>query len=241
VKLDGREIEMEDTAVEKELENYDLNISQSGNTISVLVRRKMNRGRNKMNLSFKIKVPTEMSSRFQSSGGSIAIEGLNGKQDVETSGGSIQVINSSGSVRTQSSGGSFRLEDFKGNVDVQTSGGSIKVSQLTGDVRIGSSGGSVALEEINGSVDVNTSGGSVRAQLSDLEKELNIKSSGGSITAVVPAGLGLNLDLSGGRVNSSLSNFDGDIKKDRILGKINGGGVPVTMQSAGGSINLEFN
>ncbi|MBN7813022.1 DUF4097 family beta strand repeat protein [Algoriphagus sp. H41] len=242
VKLDGREISTEDPAVEKELENYDLNISQSGNTISLIVKRKMNSGRNnKLNLSFKIKAPRQMSSKFQSSGGSIAIDGLNGSQEVATSGGSIQVLNSSGTVNTHSSGGSFRLENFDGDVEVQTSGGSIKVNRLTGDIKVGSSGGSVNLEEISGSIDVNTSGGSIRAQLSHLEKELSMKSSGGSITAVVPKGLGLNLDLSGGRVNSSLSNFDGEIKKDRIMGKINGGGIPVTMQSSGGSINLEFN
>lgn len=241
VKLDGKEIEMEDAAVEKELENYNLDISQSGNTISLFVGRKMDSGRSKMNLSFKIKVPKEMSSKFQSSGGSIAIDGLNGKQEVETSGGSIQVLNCSGTVRTQSSGGSFRVENFKGDVDVQTSGGSIKISQLIGDVQVGSSGGSVNLEEIIGSIDASTSGGSIRAQLSQVEKALTMKSSGGSITAVVPNGLGLDLDLSGGKVNSSLSNFDGEIKKDRILGKINGGGILVTMQSSGGSINLEFN
>ncbi|GAB3220297.1 DUF4097 family beta strand repeat protein [Algoriphagus aestuariicola] len=241
VKLNGREISSEDPAVEKELENYDLNISQSGNTISLIVKRKMNSGRSKLNLSFKIKAPKEMSSKFQSSGGSIAIDGLNGTQEVATSGGSIQVLNSSGMVDTRSSGGSFRLENFEGDVEVQTSGGSIKVNGLTGDIRVGSSGGSVNLEEINGRIDVNTSGGSIRAQLSDLEKELTMKSSGGSITAIVPKGLGLDLDLSGGRVNSSFSNFDGEIKKDRVLGKINGGGIPVTMQSSGGSINLEFN
>lgn len=241
VKLDGKEIEKEDAAVEEELENYILDISQSGNTISLIVKRKTNTNRSKLNLSFKLRVPKEMSSKFQSSGGSIAIEGLNGKQDLASSGGSIQVINSSGQVKTQSSGGSFRVEDFEGNVGVQTSGGSIKISQLTGDLMIGSSGGSVNLEEIAGSIVVNSSGGSVRAQLSKLEKELTLKSSGGSITAVVPDGLGLNLDISGGRVNSPLSNFDGEIKKDKIVGKVNGGGIPVTLQSSGGSINLEFN
>ncbi|OOG76379.1 hypothetical protein B0E43_07745 [Algoriphagus sp. A40] len=241
VKLDGKEIEMEDSAVEKELENYNLDINQSGNTVSLIVKKKPNTNRSKMSLHFKVKVPKEMSSKFQSSGGSIAIEGLNGKQDVASSGGSIQVINSSGQVKTQSSGGSFRVENFKGNVEAQSSGGSIKVNQLTGDLMIGSSGGSVNLEEIAGSIVVNSSGGSVRAQLSKLEKQLTLNSSGGSITAVVPDGLGLNLDISGGRVNSPLSNFDGEIKKDKIVGKVNGGGIPVTMQSSGGSINLEFN
>lgn len=241
VKLNGQEISSEDPEVERELENYSLDISQSGNTVSILVKRKNNSGRSKLNLSFKVQVPTEMSSKFQSSGGSISIDGINGTHNVATSGGSIQVINSSGQVKTSSSGGSFRVENFKGNIDVQTSGGSIKVSKLVGDLIVGSSGGSVTLEDIRGGINASTSGGSIRAQLSDLEKGLTLKSSGGSITAVVPAGQGLDLDLSGGRVNSSLSNFSGEMKKDRILGKINGGGIPVTMQSSGGSINLEFN
>ncbi|MEB2786202.1 DUF4097 family beta strand repeat-containing protein [Algoriphagus persicinus] len=240
VKLNGREIEMEDAEVERELDNYNLDISQSGNTISVSVKKKNNSGRSKLSLSFRIQVPTEMSSRFQSSGGSISVDGLNGEQEIATSGGSIQVVNSRGYVNTHSSGGSFKLENFEGNIDVQTSGGSIKVNQLTGDLKVNTSGGSVNLSEINGSILATTSGGSIRAQLSNVEKELTMKSSGGSITAVVPEGLGLDLDLSGGRVNSKLSNFSGEVKKDRILGKINGGGIPVTMQSSGGSINLEF-
>ncbi|TXE05923.1 DUF4097 family beta strand repeat-containing protein [Algoriphagus aquimarinus] len=241
VKYDGKEIETEDAVVERELENYTLDISQSGNTISVIVKKKNNIGRSKLILSFKVQVPTEMSSKFQSSGGSISVEGINGNQEIATSGGSIQVLNSRGYVNTHSSGGSLKVENFEGNVDVQSSGGSVKVNLLTGDLKVNTSGGSVNLEEISGSISANTSGGSIRAQLSNLEKELSMKSSGGSITAVVPDGLGLNLDLSGGRVNSKLSNFSGEVKKDRILGKINGGGIPVTMQSSGGSINLEFN
>lgn len=241
VKLNGREIELEDAEVERELDNYNLDISQSGNNISVLVKKKNNSGRSKLSLSFKVQVPTEMSSKFQSSGGSISVDGLNGEQEIATSGGSIQVLNSRGYVNTHSSGGSLRVENFDGNVDVQSSGGSVKVNKLTGDLNVSTSGGSVNLEEISGSISANTSGGSIRAQLSIVEKELTMKSSGGSITAVVPEGLGLDLDLSGGRVNSKLSNFSGEVKKDRIMGKINGGGIPVTIQSSGGSINLEFN
>lgn len=241
VKINGREIEMEDAEVEQELDNYNLDISQSGNTISVIVKKRNNSGRSKLNISFKVQVPTEMSSKFQSSGGSISVDGLNGEQEIATSGGSIQVVNSTGYVNTHSSGGSLRVENFEGNVDVQSSGGSVKVNQLTGDLKVNTSGGSVNLEAINGSISASTSGGSIRAQLTHMEKELSMRSSGGSITAVVPDGLGLDLDLSGGRVNSKLSNFRGEVKKDRILGKINGGGIPVTMQSSGGSINLEFN
>lgn len=241
VKLNGREMEMEDAEVERELDNYNLDISQSGNTISIILKKRNNSGRSKLSISFKVQVPTEMSSKFQTSGGSISIDGLNGEQEIATSGGSIQVINSSGYVNTHSSGGSLRVENFEGDVDVQSSGGSVKVNQLIGDLNVNTSGGSVNLADINGGIAASTSGGSIRAQLSNVEKALVMKSSGGSITAVVPEGLGLDLDLSGGRVTSKLSKFSGEVKKDRILGKINGGGIPVTMQSSGGSINLEFN
>lgn len=242
VKYNGREIEMENEEVERELANYNLDISQSGNTVAVTIKKKNNTGRNnQLNLSFKIQVPEETSSDIQSSGGSISIDGLTGDQQIATSGGSIQVLNSWGSVETKSSGGSFKAENFDGNVKVESSGGSIKVSQLTGDLEIYTSGGSVNLEGISGSILAKTSGGSIKAELSTLEKPVSMSTSGGSITAIVPEGLGLDLDLSGGRVNSNLTNFNGEAKKDRIVGKINGGGIPVTMQSSGGTINLEFN
>lgn len=241
VKYDGREIEMENEEVERELANYNLDISQSGNTIAVIIKKKNNNGRNKLNLSFKIQVPEEMSSKIQSSGGSISIDGLRGEQEISTSGGSIQVVNSSGSLQTESSGGSFRTENFEGNIEVESSGGSIKITHLTGDLNVNTSGGSVNLEDISGSISANTSGGSIRAELSNVEKSVSMMTSGGSITAIVPEGLGLDLNLSGGRVNSNLSNFNGEVKKDKVVGKINGGGIPVTMQSSGGSINLEFN
>ena len=242
IKRNGQEVDSSDPEVERLLEDYNLDISQSGNTISLKAKRKNNDGwkKNNLNLSFKVQVPIEISSDFQSSGGSIAIESIKGNQNIATSGGSIKVSNSSGSVSSRSSGGSFSLNDFEGEVDVQTSGGSVKIDGLQGKLEINTSGGSVTLEDISGSIDANTSGGSIRATLLGIDEDLTFRSSGGSITAVVPGDIGLKLDLRGGRVNTKLANFDGEIKKDMIVGKMNGGGYLLTMQSSGGGINLEF-
>ena len=243
VKYRGKEIDREDAEVEELLEEYDLDFSQDENTITLIAKKSGSWGwnsDNRLSLAFKISVPHTMSTNINSSGGSISLTEITGEQEINTSGGSINVSKSDGKLTTRSSGGSFRLEEFRGNVSVATSGGSVKISQVEGDISIGSSGGSVSLEEINGSIDASTSGGSIKAQLSNLEKGLTLKSSGGSITAVVPAGLGLDLDLRGGRVNTTLSNFSGEQKKDKVSGTINGGGIPVTLQSSGGSINLEF-
>jgi hypothetical protein len=243
VKYKGKEIDTESAEVEALLEDYDLDFSQNGNTITLKAKKSGSWGwnsDNRLSLAFKISVPHNMSTNINSSGGSISLTEITGEQEINTSGGSINVSKSDGKLLTRSSGGSFRLEEFRGNVSVQTSGGSVKISQVEGDISIGSSGGSVSLEEIDGSINASTSGGSIKAQLSNLEKSLTLKSSGGSITAVVPAGLGLDLDLRGGRVNTSLSNFSGEQKKDKVSGTINGGGIPVTLQSSGGSISLEF-
>ena len=243
VKYKGKAVESPNSEVEEMLENYELDFSQNGNKISVSAKQKGNWGwnsNNKINLSFHISVPHQMSTSVKSSGGSISMSDISGKHEVNTSGGSVKIYRSEGELITKSSGGSFRLEEFKGDASIQTSGGSIKINQMIGDLSISSAGGSVVLEEMEGSIDVSSSGGSIKAQMNTLENGLTMKSSGGSITAVIPEGMGLDLDLSGGSVNSTIANFNGEIKRDRILGKMNGGGIPVTMQSSGGSIKLEF-
>lgn len=243
VQYRGKEIDRENAEVEALLEEYSLDFSQNGNTIEIIA--KQNSGWNwdsndRLRLSFKIQVPHQMSTNLRSSGGSISLTELTGSHEINTSGGSISISKSDGEINTRSSGGSFKLEEFRGEVAVQTSGGSVKISQVTGPVSVGSSGGSVTLEAITGSINASTSGGSIKAQLSDLETGLTMKSSGGSITASVPAGLGLDLDLRGGRVNTTLENFSGEQKKDKVLGKVNGGGIPVSMTSSGGGITLDF-
>jgi len=243
VKLNGEEMSPGNPDVDRLLENYTIAIDQSGNTVSVKVKGKNNtnwkRGE-RLNLSFKIKTPTEISSEFQSSGGSISIYGVQGNQSVGTSGGSIRVAESGGKVSTRSSGGSFSLEEFMGDVDVETSGGTVKVNGMTGVLSVNTSGGSVNIENISGSIRANTSGGSIKASLLRIDEDLNFRSSGGSITVIIPDGIGLDLNLRGGRVNTKLPNFSGEIKRDLIVGKLNGGGPLLSMESSGGSVNLEF-
>lgn len=243
VKHNGKEVSSSTAEVEELLDNYVIDISQSGNTVALNVKRKNGvnwKELNKLNLSFKLQVPEKMSTDFESSGGSISLRGVAGDQNVKTSGGSIRIADSSGKISTRSSGGSFSLSQFDGEVDVQTSGGTVNISGMSGVLPISTSGGSVNLEDISGSIDAQTSGGSIRANLSEVEEDLSFRSSGGNISLAVPAQLGLNLDLRGGRVNTKLSNFDGEVKHDLIEGKLNGGGHLVSMQSSGGSINLEF-
>lgn len=243
VRRNGKPVDPQDEEVKKRLEAYKIDISQRGNKVSVTVenRKNIDWGRkNNISLSFNILVPSTISSKFNTSGGSVAVQGIEGDHEFNTSGGSIRIVDCSGNLQAKSSGGSFHVDQYEGVMGIQSSGGSVKMTDFFGELTVNSSGGSTTLDNVSGRITVNTSGGGIKAEITSLDRELSLKSSGGSISAVLPKDLGMDLDLKGGRVNTKLSNFDGEVKQDKIQGKINGGGVLVTMASSGGSINLDY-
>ena len=222
------------------LEDYDIDISQSGNEITATAKRKGSGwGNNKVSISFKVRVPKDMSTDLSTSGGSIAVANVSGCHDVSTSGGSLNFEDVTGTTEARTSGGSINVEDYSGTLDAKTSGGSIRVRDSEGQIAVNTSGGGITIDDVRGSVEAYTSGGSIRADIRSLEDQLTLKTSG-SIKAIIPSGLGLDLDLSGNRVNTELQNFSGKSEKNSIQGSMNGGGIEVTMRTSGGSVNLDY-
>jgi len=176
----------------------------------------------------------------RTSGGSITVSNSGENIDLQTSGGSVHADNCKGTIKLETSGGSLHLNDLSGKIDATTSGGSIQANNIKGDLRTGTSGGSVNLSGLACSLDTYTSGGSIHAELTSLGKFVKIDASSGHVDLSLP-NKGLDLNLHGNRVNADLgSNFSGTKDKDRIEGKLNGGGVPVDV-NGGGRVNLTLN
>jgi hypothetical protein len=175
----------------------------------------------------------------RTSGGSIQVSDSKDNIDLETSGGSIHASNCTGTIKLGTSGGSLHLEELNGKIDATTSGGSVQANNIKGELHTGTSGGSVNLTDLACSLDTYTSGGSMHVQLSQLGKYVKIDVSGGHIDLRLP-NKGMDLNLRGNKVTADLgSNFSGTKDKDRIEGKLNGGGIPVNVD--GGRINLTLN
>ena len=231
----------DDEDVEEALEDYTIDISQDGATISATAERKgSNWGSSRVSISFTVMVPMTMSCNLSTSGGSISVADVEGEHDIHTSGGSLNFDRLSGTTQAHTSGGSINVSEYTGKLDANTSGGSIRVDRTDGEAILKTSGGSIHLEAIHGSVEARTSGGSIRAEVEELGSFLTLKTSGGSITATIPDRQGMDLDLSGNRVNTKLVNFTGESDKNSINGSMNGGGVPVSMHTSGGSVNLDY-
>ncbi len=260
------------------LQNYDLDVSLSGNELEVSAKAKSNfNWKKSLSISFKIYVPKEVSTNLTTSGGSIKLSNLNGEQSFGTSGGSLNVNQLNGIVKGHTSGGSINVTNSKSNIDMRTSGGSITAADCQGTISLSTSGGSLHLTNLNGTINARTSGGgingdhisgelitgtsggsinltemacsletstsagSTHVQMDQLGKYIKINGSVGHIDLQIPSGKGLDLDLHGNRISTNVTtNFNGEKDDSRMVGKLNGGGIPVTVRTSIGGINLRM-
>jgi hypothetical protein len=194
---------------------------------------------------------------FSTSGGSLNVENVSGKIDGRTSGGSINVKNSkddielttsggsidaencNGKIHLTTSGGSLRLVGLKGDIKATTSGGSIDGHNIDGELAAHTSGGSIDLRDLSCSLETSTSGGNIHVAIKEFGKFVKISNSGGNIDLQIPKNKGLDLSLYGGKIKTdTLENFSGSMDDDEVKGKLNGGGVPVTVRAGSGRISL---
>ncbi|WP_320111067.1 DUF4097 family beta strand repeat-containing protein [Draconibacterium orientale] len=262
VRKNGNLLSPTDRSLDEVLDDFDIDFSKSGSTITAVVKRRgqMNFWRNNVGISLTIIVPEEMSCDVSSSGGGLKISGVKGTHDFSSSGGGVKLENTSGSTKASSSGGGVKATNHDGDIRLSSSGGGVTVEGAHGNVYARSSGGGVSLEDIHGSADASSSGGgvsvsgeassvtakssggSVRVNIRNLTDELYLQSSGGGVSAVIHGGdkLGLDLDLRSGKVNIDLHNFTGTSEKDRVKGKMNGGGIPVYAHASGGNVTITY-
>jgi hypothetical protein len=197
------------------------------------------------------------SQEFTTSGGSLHLDGLSGKVNGRTSGGSIHLENSKDDIDLVTSGGSIHAKNTEGNIRLSTSGGSLELKGLKGTIKASTSGGSVLGKEIQGELIATTSGGSIQfadlacslqtatsggnidVSFKELGSYVKISNSAGNIDLELPRSKGLDLKLSANRIKTDhFENFNGKVEDERVEGKLNGGGIPVTVMAGSGRINL---
>jgi hypothetical protein len=215
-----------------------------------------------LQVKFLITVPHKFDADLKTAGGSIAVAGLAGELQANTSGGSLKFDQIAGPVTGRTSGGSVTLTGGKGKADLRSSGGSIHLSEIEGDVNahtsggsihadhlagkavVKTSGGSIEISAVKGPIEAGTSGGGITATLSEQPAgPCSFRTSGGGITVILDEKVKADLDArtSGGRVTSDLpvvSVVTGEQKKNKLEGKINGGGPLITAHTSGGGVHI---
>jgi DUF4097 and DUF4098 domain-containing protein YvlB len=158
-------------------------------------------------------------------GGNISLSGSNLDGKVSTMGGEVNFEDVTGDVKGSSMGGNVKMKNVKRSdnnsirdeVDISSMGGQIDVDQapnganvstMGGNIHINSAnkfvkartmGGNVDIEEVNGSVKATTMGGKINVNEicnpNDENRNIELKSLGGDITLIVPAGFSMDVDI----------------------------------------------
>jgi len=176
----------------------------------------------------------------RTSGGNIDLDDSKDDIDLTTSGGNVTANNCSGELKLVTSGGTIELNGLKGSIDAVTSGGNVRGKSIEGDLKAHTSGGNVHLNDLACSLESSTSGGNLDISFSSFGKYVKLNNSWGNITLAFPKNKGVDLDLSGRISNTRFENFDGKIDEDRVKGKLNGGGIPVSADASSGRIKIEL-
>lgn len=202
-------------------ENYTIDIKVENGKLYAMAKPKKrisNWHTQGLSISLKITAPKKTNSNLSTSGGSIRIVDLSGSQNFRTSGGSLSIENVSGNIAGKTSGGSISVTGSSNNIDLSTSGGSIAAKDCSGKITLTTSGGSIRLNNLKGEVHAVTSGGSISAN--DFNGTLKTGTSGGSV----------RLDGISGNVDAHTSGGSMDVK-------INSASDYVKLSNSG-SINL---
>jgi hypothetical protein len=231
-------------------EDYDLDISVSNDELHAIAKIKhtdLNPDwKSRLTISFQVFVPQQVAAYLNTSGGNSQIEHLTGIIQCNTSGGSIDINNCEGKIKLETSGGLLYLTALKGTINASTSGGSLHANHIEGELITETSGGNADLSQLSCSLEASTNGGSINAELLQANKYIKLdagsEASGGHVNLKLPLKQGLDLDLSGSRINdqTNISGFKGKWQKDHVRGNINGGGIPVNVE-ASGRIEISFN
>jgi hypothetical protein len=233
-------------------------VEQAGNSIQV-GRFADEHVASHISISYDVTVPPQTSVNARTGSGSIDIGDVGGTVDASTGSGSITVgrvagavvagtgsgsitITGAGSLKARTGSGSIRASAVAGAASASSGSGSVHVAQSgKGDVDISSSSGEVVVSGVNGAARVSASSGSIEVE-GRPAGPWDVHSSSGGVMLRIPADAQFDLDarVSSGRIQTTHPvTMTGTIDKQRLQGKVRGGGPLVSIRTSSGGIRIQ--
>lgn len=215
--------------------DYTLTESQTGNHVEFALREKTRIG---IHLNFgnhrephvTIETPANIDLQARTADGALIVNGISGELDLHTSDGSLDASGVSGALRITAGDGSVQVRDASGTLESHSSDGSVHIAGKFSGVQI---------KTADGSLDFTLEPGARLTTASSIE------SSDASVVVHLPHSLAADVDIhtGDGRVNCQLPltmegyNSNGS-SHHGLRGKLNGGGVPLTIRTNDGNVTI---
>lgn len=143
-------------------------------------------------------------------------------------------------VEAHTGSGSVRLGGVKGPVVAHTGSGSLEISDCGVDVRAGTGSGGIRLQNVSGRVNAHTGSGSIKAN-GDPTADWKLHTGSGSVQVDFPSSAAFEVRAhtgSGGISVEQPVTMHGQFGKNRVEGKVRGGGPLVEITTGSGSIHI---
>jgi hypothetical protein len=226
---DCREIRIQVHAT-RGLNEYRLEEHQDGDHVFFSFKEKPHIGmfnwRNEAGTKVSIETPARLDLQARTADGNLTARGL------------------TGTLQVHSGDGSVMLEDVHGDLRLEASDGNVAIRRATGTLQARGSDGHMTVDGEFTAVQMHTSDGNLDLTLapgSKLSAASSIVSSDGHVNINLPSKLGADLDIStsDGRIDCNLpltmEHYD---SSHSIRGRLNGGGMPLSIHTSDGNVRI---
>ncbi len=234
-------------------------VQQQGNSIVVgkIEDRELRRN---VSISYEITVPAETTLHSNTGSGDQTISGIMGPVEIGTGSGNVKATrlggNASisagsgditidgvkGEVATHSGSGNVNLNGANGNLTAETGSGDIRgTGTFSGKVVARTGSGNVHLDSVVGGLEARTGSGDIMVN-GEAKGNWTAHSGSGNIELHLPTRAAFDVDAhssSGGVTVQHPITLQGQIKTNQVQGKVNGGGVLLSLQSGSGDIRID--
>jgi hypothetical protein len=228
---DCREIRIRIEWNDRHASDYNLTELQSGSHVNFELHEKVRFGFHWGSMRSPrvfFETPAHVDLQARTSDGSLKVYGIGGNLDLHTSDGSVDVADTTGALHLLASDGSIHIHNVAGTLESRSSDGSVQINGRFTAVQVRTSDGSLDLALDQGS---------------KLDTASRIEASDGSVRIHLPSSLAADLEVhtGDGHVDCNLPlvldgyHSSGD-SHHNLRGKLNGGGVPFSIQTHDGNV-----
>jgi DUF4097 and DUF4098 domain-containing protein YvlB len=151
--------------------------------------------------------------------------------DLATSGGNVQASGIQRDVTMDTAGGDVTLSGVDGNTDLSTGGGNVNAGDLGGIVNYTTAGGDITVNDLfSPHVKLDTGGGNVTLTFTEAPAYLDITSSGGDITVLLPHSTTTQYAIS--------YQTEGGVYSASVPVNLAAKAHTITVDSGGGNVNI---
>jgi DUF4097 and DUF4098 domain-containing protein YvlB len=251
-------------AAEDALEGVEVLATQSGDTLTIEVRRPGSLGRivgRGPYADLRISIPAGVAVEASTASGELVAEGLRGDLSLGTVSGQIESDGTAGALAISTTSGDADVRDHRGPLTVSSVSGEIRAGGDLADPQVETVSGDVVLEGVRGDVTVSSISGDIAIDAAR-DARLNLESTSGDIsvdgglaadaesaisnisgdvTLMLPADAGLRLDAStvSGDLSADLPLRDLVEERRRLSGRIGDGAAALTISTTSGDVTLE--